>query len=213
MLPAPPPPPPVPATAPTTVAAPAAGPSTSPIPAPSPEEMRHRRVPVDVDSTRPNAVIERRVSTTESGGAYFFVPFRADSAIWEQVCVTPCQVDLDRYSTYRVADRNGVAPSKMFTLPQSMDSLQLHLDAGRLLHNRAAKAMAGTGLAAVIVGTALIAAKGIFTDEDKARDAGFITGGAGIVFMAIGIPWAVLTTTRIQSGNSTIAFTPNGFKF
>jgi hypothetical protein len=209
-----PPPPPVPGASATTVASTTQpGPSTSPVPAPSPEEMRHRRVPVDIESTRPSAVIERRVSVTESGGSYFFLPYTSSSAIWEQVCVSPCQVDLDRYSSYRVSARNGISPSRSFTLPQSADSLQLKIDAGHLIAHRAAAALAGAGLAAAIVGTALIAAKGIFTDEKKAEDAGFITGGAGLVVMAIGIPWAVLTATSVSSGDRKIAFTPRGFTF
>jgi|CZKU01.1.fsa_nt_gi hypothetical protein len=211
---APPPPPSLPAPAATAVTSPQAGPATSPVPAPSPEEMRHRRVPVDIDATRPGAVVERRVSVTESDGAYFFVPFRSSSSIWEQVCVTPCQVDLDRFSTYRVSARNGISPSRSFTLPQSADSLQLKIDAGHLLMHRAGAAMSAVGLAAVVVGTALIAGQSVFTDETKARDAGFITGGAGLVVMAIGIPLAVLTATGVSpAGGSRIAFTPRGFTF
>jgi hypothetical protein len=210
-LPTAPPPPPA-STAPAAQTTQAAA-TTSPIPGPSAEEMRHRRVPVDVESTRPGAVVERRVSVTENDGAYFFLPFRSTSAIWEQVCVTPCQVDLDRFSTYRVSARNGISPSQSFTLPQSADSLQLQLDAGHLLMHRAGKAMAATGLAAVIVGTALIAGKSIFNDEDKARDAGFITGGAGLVVMAIGIPLAVLTATGVSAGGNRFAFTPRGITF
>jgi hypothetical protein len=192
---------------------PAAPASASAVPGPSSEELRHRRLPVDIESTRSSAVIERRVSVTESDGAYFFVPFRSSSAIWEQVCVTPCQVDLDRFSSYRVSARNGVSPSRSFTLPQGADSLQLKIDAGHLLMHRAGKAMAAVGLAAAVVGTALIAGRGIFTDEKKAEDAGFITGGAGLLVMAIGIPLSVLTATSVSAGDNKIAFTPRGFTF
>jgi hypothetical protein len=209
-----PPPPPSPADkAAATAATPASGAGVTPIPAPTPEEMRHRRLPVDIESTRPGAVVERRITTTESDGVYFFVPFRSSSAIWEQVCVTPCQVDLDRFSTYRVSARNGISPSKSFTLPQSSDTLNLQLDAGHLLMHRAGTTMAAAGLAAVIVGTALIAGNSIFTDETKARDAGFITGGAGLVVMAIGIPLAVLTATGVSANGSRFAFTPRGVTF
>src|ERR1019366_1071842 len=172
---------------PTAVVAPQSGPATSPVPAPSPEEMRHRRLPVDIDSTRPGAVVERRVSVTESDGAYFFLPYRSTSAIWEQVCVTPCQIDVDRFSSYRVSARNGISPSRSFTLPQSSDALQLKVDAGDLLGHRIGKVMAAAGLAAVAVGVGLIAGKGLFTGETRAEDAGFITGGAGLLVMAVGI--------------------------
>ncbi|HEX3769517.1 MAG TPA: hypothetical protein VHV30_01575 [Polyangiaceae bacterium] len=192
----------------------AAAPGLTPIPAPTPQEIQHRRLPVDIESTKPGAVVERRVTTEESDGVYFFVPFRSSTSTWEQVCVAPCQVDLDRFSTYRVSGRNGISPSKgSFTLPQSGDSLNLQLDAGNLLMHRAGLAMSGAGLAAVIVGTALIAGQSIFTDEDKARNAGFITGGAGLVVMAIGIPLAVLTVTGVSANNQRFAWTPKGFAF
>lgn len=175
--------------------------------------MRHRRLPVDIESTRPGAVVERRVSVTESDGAYFFLPYRSTSAIWEQVCVTPCQIDVDRFSSYRVSARNGISPSRSFTLPQSSDALQLKIDAGNLLAHRVGKVMAAAGMAAAIVGVALVAGKGIFTDETRAEDAGFITGGAGLLVMAVGIPLSILTATSVTDGPNKIAFTPRGLTF
>jgi hypothetical protein len=183
------------------------------VPAPTPEEARHRRVPVDIDATAPSAVLQRRVSLTESDGVYFFAPFRSTSSIWEDVCVSPCQVDLDRFSTYRVSARNGISPSRAFTLPQSAETLQLKVDAGNLLAHRAGKAVTALGLAATIVGVALIAGKGIFTDETRAEDAGFITGGAGLLFMAVGLPLTIATQTIVTSGGTKIGFTPRGFVF
>src|SRR6185312_11883022 len=179
----PPPATPPPATPPPGAATPEVAPPPGPVPAPTPEEIRHRRVPVDVESTRPAAVVERRVSLTENEGSYAFLPFETKSSTWEQVCVTPCQVDLDRYSTYRVAARNGTSPSKSFTLPQAPGTMRLDIDSGDLMAHRAGAAMTGTGFAAAIVGVGLIAAQSVFTDEDKARNAGFITGGAGLVLM------------------------------
>ncbi len=212
------PPPPAPAATPAPAAAssatvPQSTPSPSPVPAPTPEEMRHRRVPVDIDGTKPSAVVERRVSVTESDGAYFFLPFRATSAIWEQACVTPCQVDLDRFSTYRVAARNGVSASRSFTLPQSSDAIQLKVDAGDLLGHRVGITMATAGFAAVIVGAALVAGEGIFTDETKARDAGYVTGGAGLLVMAIGIPIALMTSTTVFAGGDKLASAARGVRF
>ncbi len=177
--------------------------------------MRHRRVGVDIEATKPSAVVERRVSLTESDGAYFFLPYRSTSSIWEQVCVTPCQVDLDRFSTYRVAARNQVSSSHSFTLPQSSDALQLKVDAGDLLGHRVGVVMSTAGLAAIVVGAALVAGEGIFTDETKARDAGYITGGAGLVVLAVGIPIAILTATHVSAGDSKLAqmADPRGFRF
>lgn len=201
------------ATPPPSGAVPQTAPAPSPVPAPTPEEIRRRRVAVDVESTQPSAVLERRVSVTESEGAYFFLPFGSRSSIWEQVCVTPCQVDLDRFSTYRVTARNGIAGSRSFTLPQQSDSLSLKIDAGNLLAHRAGGALSGAGLAAVIVGVALVAGEGIFTDEDKARNAGFITGGAGLVVLAVGIPLALLTSTTVSGPAGKIALGPRGVTF
>jgi len=215
--PAPPAPSPPPVTQPpaaspeTTV--PQSAPAASPVPAPTVEEMRHRRLTVDIDGTKPSAVVERRVSLTESEGAYFFLPFRGSSSIWEQVCVTPCRVDLDRFSTYRVAARNRVSASRPFTLPQSSDALQLKVEAGDLWGHRVGVIMATAGLAAIIVGAALVAGEGIFTDETKARDAGYITGGAGIVVLAVGIPIALMTATSVSAGDTKLALTPRGLRF
>ncbi|HTB77402.1 MAG TPA: hypothetical protein VK762_29360 [Polyangiaceae bacterium] len=209
---------PAPAPAPTlpppsAAVVPQTAPAASPVPAPTPEEIRHRRVVVDVESTLPSAVVERRVSITESEGSYFFLPFGSRSSIWEEVCVSPCQVDLDRFSTYRVSPRNGISGSRSFSLPQQNDQLTLKIDAGNLLAHRAGAALSGAGLAAVIVGVALVAGEGIFTDEDKARTAGFITGGAGIVVLAVGIPLALLTSTTVSGPAGKIALTPRGLAF
>ena len=175
--------------------------------------MRHRRVAVDIESTRASAVIERRVSVTDSEGAYFFLPYKSTSSIWEDVCVTPCQVDLDRFSTYKISPRNGVSGSRTFTLPQQSDELTLKVDAGNLLMHRAGGALTGAGLAAVIVGVALVAGQGIFTDEEKARNAGFITGGAGLVVLAVGIPLALLTSTTVSGPAGKLALSSRGVAF
>ena len=150
----------------------------SPVPAPTPTQLAERRVHVDVDATRESAVIERRISTEEGQGAYFFLPYSSTHATWEQVCVTPCHVDLDRYSTYRVATMNGIARSRSFTLPPSDDTLQLQVHAGDNMWHRLGGTLTGAGLAATIVGVVLIAAAHAFSNENEVRDAGFITGGS-----------------------------------
>jgi hypothetical protein len=175
--------------------------------------MRHRRVAVDVESTQPSTVIERRVSVTESEGAYFFLPFQSRSSIWEEVCVTPCQVDLDRFSTYRVTARNGVSSSKPFTLPQQSEEIALKVDAGNLMAHRVGQTFMAAGIAAVAVGVGLIAGEGLFTDEDKARTAGYITGAAGLVVLAVGIPLALMTATHVAGPTGQVALTPRGLTF
>ena len=185
----------------------------SPVPAPTPMQLAERRVRVDVDSTRDAAVVERRISSEEGHGNYFFVPYNTTNATWEQVCVTPCHVDLDRYSSYRVATMNGIARSRTFTLPQSGDDLRLQVQAGDNTWHRLGGALTGAGVAATIVGVVLIAAAHAFTNESQVRVAGFITGGSGLAVMAVGIPLSLATSTRVFTLGKRIAVTPRGLTF
>ena len=162
-------------------------------------EAREHRVMVSIDSTKPNAVLERRVATTESMGAILVIPTRDTETKWEPVCVTPCRVELDRYSSYRVRSENGITGVAAFTLPQGQDVLHLNVDAGNLRAHRVGQSLTTLGLAAVIVGSALLFSSTSFIHEDDARLAGYITGGAGIVALGVGIPLALLTTTKVKS--------------
>jgi hypothetical protein len=152
------------------------------------------------------------------------LPWHDTQATWEQVCIAPCLgADLDRYSTYRVAAANGIASSHVFTLPQSGDSLHLRLDAGSRDANRLGVGLGGLGFVAVVVGGSLVLAASNVKDHDgevRTRDAGLITGGAGIVLLAIGIPLAILTRTYVYAGDSQVRtaatnprFVGNGFVF
>ncbi|HZU84200.1 MAG TPA: hypothetical protein VE987_14825 [Polyangiaceae bacterium] len=188
-------------------------PPPSPVPAPSPEEVRHRRVGVDVDSTKPATVIERRISLSENSGNYVLLPYHSTEAVWEQVCVTPCQVDLDRFSSYRVSNLNGVVSSRTFTLPQGLDRLSVRIEPGNATAHRVGATTLGIGTAAFLAGAGLIAAQKLFHDEQAARTAGFITGGAGLVLLAIGIPVTILTHTKVLANGSRIALTPRGLVF
>ena len=158
-------------------------------------------------------MVERRVSVSESNGAYLFVPYHSTEAIWEQACVTPCQVDLDRYSTYRIGKVNGVVESSAFTLPQSADRFQIKIEPGSRVGNRIGVTATTVGLAAAIVGGALVAAQKSFSDEQGARTAGFIVGGAGIVLLGVGIPVAILTATKVLGPGGRLAITPRGLVF
>jgi hypothetical protein len=169
--------------------------------------------------------VERRVSVREETGAFLVLPWRSTQSTWEQVCVAPCLgADLDRYSTYRVAAANGISSSQSFTLPQVGDAVHLRLDAGSRPANRLAVFLGGTGAAALIVGGSLVLYAPSIKDhhEDvRARDAGFITGAAGIALLAIGIPLAILTRTYVYTGNDMVRaaeatkprFVGNGFVF
>jgi hypothetical protein len=174
-------------------------PPPSAIPAQTPEEIRHRRLTVRVDSTRPNTVVERRTSVKEEVGAFIVIPFHATDSTWEQICVTPCEVDLDRFSTYRVRPQNGVSGSHPFTLPQQRDTLHIDIHAGSLLAHRIGQAMVVLGFTSIIVGGSLFLAAHDFRVPSDARIAGGITGGAGLAFAAVGIPLTVTTESRIDS--------------
>jgi hypothetical protein len=175
---------------------PAAPPSA--VPAPTAEELRHRRVVVSVDSTRPNAIVERRISVKEELGTFIVLPYKSTDATWEQVCVTPCSVDLDRFSSYRVSAQNRISASRTFTLPQGPDALHLRLRAGDLRLHRGAQVMSGVGLTALIVGASLLVTASDFRHPGDAREAGAIVGGAGLVLAAVGIPGAYMTRTRVR---------------
>jgi hypothetical protein len=191
---------------------PAAAPS-EPVP-PTPQQVQQRRLTAMIDSTRPSTVVERGVSTKESSGSFLVLPFHSTEATWETVCVTPCQADLDRYSTYRIGKINDVTGSRSFTLPQGTDALRMHVDAGSGTGRRAGEVALGLGIAAASVGAGLIVAQHVFSDETAARNAGFITGGAGIVLLAVGIPLVIATATHVTSEpGGKLALTPHGIVF
>lgn len=178
---------------------PQAAPSPSAVPTPTPEELMHRRIVVDIESTRRNAVLERRVSVKEEVATFVVLPYKSTEATWEQVCVSPCSVDLDRFSTYRVAAQNGVSGSRAFTLPPGSDALHLKLDAGSLAVHRIGGVVATLGVTALIIGGGLLVVASDFRHPDDARLAGAVTGGAGLLFAAVGIPLGLATRTKVLS--------------
>jgi hypothetical protein len=156
---------------------------------------------VRIDSSRPSTVIERRTSVKEEVGAFVVVPFRTHDSTWEQVCVTPCEVDLDRFSTYRVNAQNKISGSTSFTLPQRVDALHLNVDAGSLFAHRTGQAMSVIGVSAAIVGASLLVAASAFRHPSDARIAGAITGGSGLAFAAVGLPLAFATSSHVTTDN------------
>lgn len=180
----------------------------SPIPAPTPQEISRRRMSVRIDATRPAAVIERRVTTRESAGAFIILPYKSTDTVWEQVCVTPCSVDLDRFSTYRVRAQNYITGSKNFTLPQNADALHLNVKTGNLAVHRVGELMTGIGFAAIVVGGSLLITASNFRHPDDERIAGGVALGGGILFAAIGLPLAIATNTKVKGdSNEEIANT------
>jgi hypothetical protein len=161
--------------------------------------LSRSRTSVRVDSTRQGAVLERRIYIKEQVGTWAIIPYKSTEMSWEPVCVAPCIVDLDRSSTYRVNAQNHISRSTSFTLPQSSDALHLKIKAGNLAVHRTGEVMTGIGLAAIIVGGSLLITASDFHHPDNERIAGAVTGGAGIVFAAIGIPLAIASSTKVHT--------------
>ena len=61
------------------------------------------------------------------------------------------------------------------------------------------------GKRALVTGAVLLSAAGRFDDESDVRRAGAITGGAGLVLMAIGIPLMILNQTHVYDGTQKLA--------
>ncbi len=172
--------------------------------------MHEQRVPTTVDSgTEKHAILERKVSTEETYGRFAFVlPVVGETQKWEQVCVAPCRVDLDRSSSYRVARANNVPSTRPFTLPPESQNLQLQIEPGNLFMHRVATRLIAAGTAAAIVGGALITTAAQFKEEDDVRLGGIITGAAGIVLLAVGIPLAIANQTHVKTNDKQLASTP-----
>jgi hypothetical protein len=195
------------------VAPPAPPPPPSPRPpppdAPLPlHEHGGGEVPASVEGPREGIVLARRVSSEETGGRVAFVlPIETSSDRWEPVCVTPCRVELPRWSSYRVDRANGVTGSREFTLPANRESVKLTIDPGNLLVHRIAQTVIWVGTAAAITGGALVSAEAKWQKESDPRTAGIIVGGAGLVFLAVGIPLAIATRTHVDVDGAKVAKT------
>ena len=210
--PVPPPPPPPPVVPSTATLAPPPPPG---LPADRPS------ITTTVEAGREGVVLERHAKTEESYGRIAIViPTHATTQGWEPVCVTPCRVELPRYSSYRVARGNGTSQSHEFTLPQTKGSLKLDIEPGDLFWNRTSRVLLGAGTAAAIVGGVLITTANSFDAEKDVRIAGIITAGAGVLLLAVGIPLYMGSRTHVKNDGQKLAgteprphLTANGFVF
>lgn len=173
-----------------------------------------QRVPVTVESTNPekNVVVERRTKTDEMyGRTLFVVPQRSEVQTWEQVCVAPCKVDLDRAATYRIGRENSVTRSGQFTLPPGADQVKLEVQPGSFWWHAVGTRLIAAGTAAAIVGGAFITTASTWDDkkdEKQVRTAGIITGAIGLALLGAGIPLAILTQTHVKANERKVATGP-----
>jgi hypothetical protein len=130
---------------------------------------------------------------------------------WEQVCVAPCRVDLDRASTYRVGRENHVTRSGQFTLPPGAEQVKLEVQPGNFWWHGVSTQLIALGTAGAITGGALITTAHTWdskSDEKHVRNAGIITGAVGLGLIAIGIPIAILTQTHVKANDRKVSAAP-----
>lgn len=164
------------------------------------------RVITTVSSGSKNAILERQVSTQESyGHVAIALPLHTHTEVWQQVCVAPCKVELSRASSYRISASNGVPGTESFTLTPNKKELDLQVKPGNLPRYATGGTLTGLGVGALITGAVLFTAASKFEDEKEVRIAGAITGGAGLVLMAIGIPLLVLNQTHVYADGTKLA--------
>ena len=170
------------------------------------ERHAEEHVTTTVSSGSKNAIIERRVLTQETmGHVAIALPLHTHTETWEQVCVAPCKVDLKRASFYRVAAGNGVPGTDSFTLTPNKEQIDLQVRPGNLARYATGGTLTGLGVGAFITGAVLFTAAGKFEDEKDVRIAGAVTGAAGLVLMAVGIPLLILNQTHVYADGTKVA--------
>ena len=168
-----------------------------------------RDVSTTVDSGSKNAILERQVATHDTAGhVAIALPLYTHTEVWEQVCVAPCKVDLNRHSSYRVAMANGVPGTRTFTLTPNKEQIDLRVRPGNLPAYAVGGAATGIGTAALITGAVLLTVAGKFEDESDIRVAGAITGGVGLALLAVGIPLLILNQTHVYADGRKLALDP-----
>lgn len=171
-----------------------------------PHTREEERVVTTVTSGSKNAILERQTATQESfGHVAIALPIHLHSESWQQVCVAPCKVDLSRASSYRVAASNGVPGTESFTLTPNKSEIDLQVRPGNMGRYATGGVLTGLGIGAFITGAVLFTVASKFEDERDVRIAGAITGGAGLVLMAVGIPLLVLNQTHVYADGTKLA--------
>lgn len=168
----------------------------------------HDHVQVTVESTSKPVVLERRVKLDEMDGrTLFLIPRHETTETWEQVCVSPCSLHVDRGSTYRISKEDAVTQSGTFLLPSTGEQVKIEVKPGNYWWHNVGTKLIGTGTVAGIVGAALISTAHTWDkhkSEVHVRTAGIITASVGAAALAIGIPLAILTQTKVTENGIKI---------
>jgi hypothetical protein len=180
-------------------------------------------VTLSADDSR--ATIERRVGTTSYAGLPLADASFGSIAQWEQACVAPCELQLDKRYSYRVAG-DGLVPSDSFTLPRDRDHLKLDAKMGSSYGRLGGIGLTVLGAGGVILGGAAVVLTPIFASQDVGSGTfrtGLLAGGVSVLSLgalAVGAGiflWATNGTT-IRPENDGVAkskvhFTATGLAF
>jgi hypothetical protein len=180
-------------------------------------------VTLSADDSR--ATIERRVGTTSYAGLPLADASFGSIAQWEQACVAPCELQLDKRYSYRVAG-DGLVPSDSFTLPRDRDHLKLDAKMGSSYGRLGGIGLTVMGAGGVLLGGAAVVLTPIFASQDVGSGTfrtGLLAGGVSVLSLgalAVGAGiflWATNGTT-IRPENDGVAkskvhFTATGLAF
>lgn len=154
-----------------------------------------------LESTRPEAVLERRVGSVgilgEDGST------TGAAGVWEQVCRPPCRVPVLRTDDLRVAGE-GVRPSDPFRLPAGADVVSVRAQPASGAQHATGRALASTGIGLVLAGGALLlvprpedpTSAGTF---DTMHTAGWGALAAGGLLALIGLPLWLGSSTHVET--------------
>lgn len=197
----------------------------SPAPPPPAVVSAPKQVSVTLNADDSRATIERRVGTTSYAGLPLADASFGSIAQWEQACVAPCQLQLDKRYSYRVAG-DGLTPSDSFTLPQDRDRLKLDAKMGSSYGRLGGIGLTILGTGGVVLGAAAVVLTPIFASQDVGSSVfrtGMLAGGVSVLSLgaiAVGAGiflWATNGTTihPVNDGvaKSKMHFTATGLAF
>lgn len=184
-----------------------------------------KEVSVTLHADDSRATIERRVGTTSYAGLPLADASFGSIAQWEQACVAPCDLKLDKRYSYRVAG-DGLVPSDSFSLPHDRDRLKLDAKMGSSYARLGGIGLTAVGTGGVLLGAAAVILVPIFQSQDVGSPT-FRTGllASGVTVLSLGAIavgagiylWASNGTTihpeRDAVAKTKVHFTATGLSF